>query len=102
MRTTRKAGEASWIYFLSDSETETIKDKDAVFVLEFRDDDVMSGAVAAVIMRWRVHAEGRKHSQPWQNHWVPNWKPAYLQIPQKEQVNVRTCLSLIWSGFLLL
>ena len=51
MRTTRKAGEASWIYFLSDSETETIKDKDAVFVLEFRDDDVMSGAVAAVIMR---------------------------------------------------
>ena len=51
MRTTRKAGEASWIYFLSDSETETIKDKDAVFVLEFRDDDVMSGAVAAVIIR---------------------------------------------------
>ena len=90
------------IYFLSDSETETIKDKDAVFVLEFRDDDVMSWAVAAVIMRWRLHAEGRKGSCPWQNHWVPNWKPAYLWIPQKEQVNVHTCLSLIWSGFLLL
>lgn len=51
MKTTRKAGEASWIYLLSDSKTEIPKDKDAFFVLEFRDDDVMSWAVAAVIMR---------------------------------------------------
>ena len=59
MRTTRKAGEASWIYFLSDSETETIKDKDAVFVLEFRDDDVMSGAVA----RSEEHTSNSSHSR---------------------------------------